>query len=322
MIELWAEAGPCDNSVEAALQYADAVHAAGAHALKVQWYNADTLVTPTAARYDHTGGPELSQHEMFSRSLYPYSLWDPVIERCAQLNIRFIPSVFDFEAVDYANHHSLPLLKIASGDLTYHALINYASDGRQLAISTGAATSPEIHAATDHLPPQQILMACHLEYPTPYHRANIARTYALQNEFPHFYPGFSDHTSGVDTIPLIVASGCAVIEKHFTLKPGQGYDSDFALSPDELRIAAQKIQGTLTVMGNSDLEPDTDEGPAREGARRSVYTRRLVPSGESITETDLIVLRPSYGVDPDQLSRYVGRSFDFDIPAFGQLPTL
>jgi len=185
-------------------------------------YNPDTVFTPDAPRYDNTSGPALTQNAAAANPIYPYTLWEPVIDKCRSLGVRFIPSVFDLEAVDVANEYNLPVLKIASGDLTYHELIRYASDGRQVALSTGAATVEEIEEAVNQLSWAQpnvnhILMACHLEYPTPYHRANIARSYSLQALFPHLVPGFSDHTPGVDTIPLIVASGCQVIEKHVTL---------------------------------------------------------------------------------------------------------
>lgn len=324
MIEFWAEAGPCDKSVDRAIEYAEAVHAAGAQALKVQWYNPDTLTTPIASRYDNTSGGAATQHELFANPIYPYERWEPVIERCQALGIRFIPSVFDLEAVQVANKFSLPLLKIASGDLTYHTLIRAAAEqGRQLAISTGAADLTEIAEAVDGLSPNHhILMACHLEYPTPYANANIARTFALQMSFPAFVPGFSDHTPGIDTIPLIVASGCVVIEKHFTLTPNQGYDSDFALDPDQLAAAVQKVQGTVAVMGNSDITPSQGEVAARIGARRSVYAARHIPAGQIITNEDLTVLRPFYGPEPDDLYRYLGRSFETDIPQFGELPNL
>jgi sialic acid synthase SpsE len=325
MIELWAEAGPCDKSIDRALEYADAVHQAGAQALKVQWYNPDKVFAPNAPRYDNTSGDATTQNEAAANPIYPYHLWEPVIDKCRTLGIRFIPSVFDLEAVDVANEFELPVLKIASGDITYHELIREASKGRQVALSTGASTGEEILAATNQLDHSQpdvnhILMACHLEYPTPYHRANLARSFALQINFPHLVPGFSDHTPGIDTIPLMVATGVQVIEKHFTLAQGLGYDSDFALSPVELRNAVLKIEGTVAVMGDSDITPDEFELPAREGARRSPYLARDIPAGQVLTADDLVILRPDYGISPQEAARYVGRSFEENLLAGGRLP--
>ncbi len=322
MIELWAEAGPCDNSVDKALDYVRAVHQSGAAAIKVQWYNADTLVVPGAARYDNTTGDAKNQYDMFKESIYPYQRWLPVIDLCKQLNIRFIPSVFDLEGVDVANDYELKVLKLASGDITYHELLRAASDGRQVAMSTGAATLVEVEKAVDQLSKgEHILMACHLEYPTPNHKANLARTFELQLNFPHMIPGFSDHTPGIDTIPLIVATGCQVIEKHFTLTPDQGYDSDFALSPVELRNAVLKIEGTTAVMGDTEIAPDAGERAARKGARRSLYAAQDIPAGKHLDSDDIAILRPFYGIEPWEAPSYYGRSFGMDIPKGGEFPT-
>ncbi len=321
MIEMWAEAGPCDNSVDKALKYVQEIADSGANAIKVQWYNAPALVVPTASRYDNTGGEATTQFDMFAESIYPYKRWDPVIDLAKDLNLRFIPSVFDKEGIDYANEKELPVLKIASGEITHHALIQAASEGRQVAMSTGASTLEEIERGVDQLSQgEHILMACHLEYPTAYEDANIARTFALQLNFPHMIPGFSDHTAGIDTVPLIVAAGCQVIEKHYTLQQGRGYDSDFALDKVQLRNAVNKIQGTTAVMGDSDLGWDPGEASAREGARRSPYAKHLIPSGHQVTMDDLVMLRPNYGPDPTDAHRFVGRNFGMDIPQWGQLP--
>jgi N-acetylneuraminate synthase len=325
MIELWAEAGKCGRNVDEALKFAESAVNNGASALKVQWYNPEAVFVPDAPRYDKTGGSATTQWEAEKDPLYPYELWEPVVDYCHSQNLRFIPSVFDKEAVDVADKFGLPTLKIASGDITYHELIRYASEGRQLALSTGASTLEEVELAVeqlDHTSGFNILMACHLEYPTPYHRANIARTFVLQEHFPYMMPGFSDHTPGVDTIPLIVATGCQVIEKHFTLEKGKGYDSDFALDPAELLEASKKIQGTLSVMGDSYLSADPSEDAAREGARRSPYARNAIPAGQVIVFDDLVMLRPSYGPTPQQGSRFVGLSFEDDIPALGKFPVL
>lgn len=325
MVEIWAEAGPCDKSIDKALEYARRAAEAGAAALKVQWYNPEKVFAPNASRYDHTSGEAATQNEAAANPIYPYEEWLPVIEACRDLNIKFIPSVFDFEAVDVAHDLGLHWVKIASGDLTYHDMIRYAISAQlQLAVSTGAATYQEIRDMVDStgLPSYSVLMACHLEYPTPLHRANIARTYTLSEYFPQYVPGFSDHTPGIDSIPLIVATGCQVIEKHFTLAQGQGYDSDFALAPVDLRNAVLKAETTLRMMGNSDLVTSEGEQQARVGARRSPYPNKAIPAGTEIHSEDLTILRPFYGVEPQEWSRYVGRSFEFDIPAFGHLPVL
>lgn len=321
-IEFWAEAGPCDNSVNAALAYVNAAYTAGASALKVQWYNAPKLVVPGVGRYDKTSGSETTQFDMFAQGIYPYSRWDPVIELTRRSNMEFIPSVFDHEAVEYAAHKNITTLKIASGDITYLDLITHASQScDRIAISTGGSTLDEVADAVEAVDSDcdLILLACHLEYPTPIERANLARTYDLQWAFPDSEAGFSDHTPGIDSIPLIVASGVTIIEKHFTLKKGQGYDSDFALDPVDLRNAILSVERTLTLMGDVSVSPDTDEMAGRTGARRSLYTSRAIPAGHAITPPDIAVLRPGTGLSPRDAQTVTGMAPRSDLPKHHQL---
>ena len=298
MIEIWAEAGPCENDIGKALEYVHAVSAAGAQALKVQWYRPETLVTLDAERYDKTSGSAKTQYELFKNSIYPYQRWEPVIDECRQQGIEFIPSVFDTEAALVAGELGLKTIKIASGDITYLDLIKVAakSTNERIAISTGASTEAEIDSAYMHATAADyvVLMACHLEYPTPLGEANVARLYAIGYGWPYSQLGFSDHTPGIDTIPLAVAAGANVIEKHFTLEANKGYDSDFALDPAGLRNAVLEAQRTLGLMGNSDLAPTMGERDARLGARRSLVLTKSLSAGEIVRPNDVAVLRPHH----------------------------
>ena len=320
MIEFWAEAGPCENSVAKALEYVHTAKEAGASALKVQWYNPETLVQPDTLRYDNTSGPAKSQRELFAHAIYPYERWAPVVETARALDLEFIPSVFDLEAVEQAKHFDIKTIKIASGDITYTEMITAsAKDQERIAISTGASTTDEIgvavKAASDAR--ETILMACHSEYPTPLDRANISRSYSLQADWPTTTPGFSDHTPGIASIPLIVATGVSVIEKHFTLEGGHGYDSDFALTPTDLRNAILSIQRTIAMMGDGVLSATEEEAAARSGARRSLVLTRSLKAGTALTAEMLSALRPHLEGAPTPAERYevMGRTVKEDMNA-------
>lgn len=307
-MQIWAEAGPCGGSVSEALKAADQVASAGADALKVQWFRPDMLVTPTAPRYDRTDhqGRE-TQYQEFSRhpSIWPYDRWHPVIERCAQHGIGFIPSVFDGDAVLDAvqmqrAEMGVSTLKIASGDITYRSLIEIAAlHADTLVISTGASTMDEVvravgwaRAVDPHV--DLILLACHLEYPTEVKNARLGRLLALQGQFHEWSGvrvGYSDHTPGTATTGLLAAMGCAVQEKHFSLHPGKGGgDHDFAVGRQALARMVAAVGGVYQIIENVDLEPTLGEMAARTGARRSLYLRRGVES--HVTAEDVIALRP------------------------------
>jgi len=321
MIEIWAEGGACDKNIKSALKYVRAVADAGAQALKVQWYQPETHLIPDALRYDQTEGPAKTQWEVIKNPIYPYERWVSVIDLARDQGIEFIPSVFDHESIDFAEQMGIKTIKIASGEITNFELISHAAEvAKRIALSTGGSTLDEVDEALSHIQgPEIVLMACHLEYPTPVERANIARTFDLQYNFPDETPGFSDHTAGILSIPLIVATGCQVIEKHFTLAKGHGYDSDFALDAIDLRNAVISAERTMTLMGDSTVTPDASEMRAREGARRSCYTARAIPTGKPLDPYDIVVLRPGTGLPPSAASTLEGMAPSKDLPKHHQL---
>lgn len=298
-MHIWAEVGACEGSLDYAISAADAVHRAGAHALKVQWLTPDKIFSKDAVRYDHTPGEWTQQADGYPRTLN-HAGWTVVAEHCAEIGLGFIPAVFDTGAVLEASLMGLAMMKIASGDITNEKLIKAAgfSDVPNLTLSTGGATMEEVERAVRWVqetdPSKSItLLACHLEYPTPVPDAHLGRIIALREKFPNLNIGYSDHTHGLDTTPLAVCLGAQVLEKHFTLDRDIGTgDHAFAVDETQLSEMVQLSQLTLSVVDNIELIPTPGEQAALTGARRSLYAARAIEKGTRLTEDDLIPLRP------------------------------
>lgn len=323
-MHIWAEAGACEGSVEYALLAARTVHEAGAHALKVQWLNTDTIFSKDAVRYDHTPGDWVLQAGGYPKTL-TYDEWSKVAELCSTIGIGFIPAVFDVSAVNNAAEIGLSMVKVASGDLTNEQLIRSVglSGIPNVTLSTGAATMDEVTRAVRWIqggsPSASItLLACHLEYPTAIEQAHLGRIIALRQEFPNLNVGYSDHTPGIDIVPLVVCLGAQVLEKHFTLdrEIGTG-DHSFAVDKDELAEMVRLSQSTISVMDNIELVPTPGEQAALVGARRSLYAARDIEAGSRIEEDDLIPLRPysAEAVDAAKFWATVGKRAFVDIKA-------
>jgi len=319
---IWAEAGPCEGDIEYAKRAAHAVHKAGAHALKVQWLTPDTIFSKEAARYDHTPGEWILQADGYPKVI-PYADWREIADLCVTLGIGFVPSLFDVSAVRVAAEMDLAMVKVASGDITNEQLIKAIGTSKipNITISTGASTIEEVTQAVRWVqesdPSKSItLLACHLEYPTEVVNAHLGRIVALRDQFPNLNVGYSDHTSGLDTVPLAVCLGAQVLEKHFTLDRDIGVgDHSFAVDGDDLVEMVHLSQLTLSVVDNIELEPTPGEQAARVGARRSLYAARDIESGSHITEDDLVPLRPysSEAVDASCFEETVGLRAFVDI---------
>jgi len=315
-MEIWAEAGGCDGEPSYGVAAAEVVARAGAQALKVQWLRPETIFSKDAPRYDNTSGAWTDQAGGYRRVIYPYDRWEPVVAACRANGIDFIPAVFEEDAVTATDRMNITHVKIASGDITNERLIRYAAGAGnidRMTISTGASTMDEVERAVrwaqDEDPKMQFtLLACHLEYPSPVTSANIGRILALKAAWPGATIGYSDHTPGLDTIPLAAVLQAEVLEKHFTLHPGVGGgDHDFAVDPEQLGDMVRMAQYVYAMVGDVEMQPTPGESAARTGARRSLYARSDIEKGERLTDDLVIPLRPyvSGAVDAAEWSKAV-----------------
>jgi N,N'-diacetyllegionaminate synthase len=330
-MEIWAEAGTCEGSVEYALLAAQAVHDAGADALKVQWHDPARIFSLNVPRYDKTDSRSITQNELAAAHI-PYEDWRPVVDKCNTLGIRFIPSIFDPESIPFLEKFALSHAKIASGDITNRWLIQEVADALRfhqpwqptLCISTGASTADEIKRAIKWVADAKFrgtlqLLACHLAYPTDDTEAHLGRVVALAalvtemntnrqvGNIARIEVGYSDHTTSLDTPTLLAAMGVSVLEKHFTLLGrGHGSDHEFAVDPPQLFNLVQAKDRAVTMMGNYILSPTVNELPAREGARRSLAASRDIAKGSRLTVDMFTMLRPGTGIPPYDLERVIG----------------
>ena len=303
------EIGPANGD----LSYAkDVVHAAvesGAHWVKGQIYDRDLLTTKPAKSYAQEGitVPDL-QYDGFEKQL-TLDEWAEVAELCKHLGIGFFFSVFDSGGIRFGQQIGVRRYKIASGDITYAALIEaVASTGKTVILSTGASTEDEIRRAVGWITVRNtnlVVLACTLAYPCRPEWANLSRIKTLRPIWPEI--GYSDHTFGVGALHRAHHWGAVMVEKHFTITPGAGGDHDFAVTPKQLQQIISWTTGDPLYDGDGVLEPLIPEEPARIGARRSLFVTRDVPEGDVLTEADLIALRPGGGIEPWQMDDYLNR---------------
>ena len=230
-----AEAGVHhQNSVELAKDYIRQAKLAGADAIKFQTYTADKLVTRTATAYWDAQDAS-TQHEVFSRrSLLTRDDYATLFRYAAEVGVQLLSTPFDPHSADMLASLGMAAFKIASGDLTYSQLLEHiAGFGRPVLLSTGASTLDEVRQAVGTLTRsgarEIALLHCSLAYPTKPQDANLSRIAALHTAFPDVVLGYSDHTAppGSDVLcPIAVASGAAIVEKHYslnTLLPGDDH---------------------------------------------------------------------------------------------------
>lgn len=311
-----AEAGSNhDGDFQTACELIRQAKRAGADAIKFQIYQADTLIH--AKEF-----PEF--HEKFSRFEFPLDWTEKLIQLAKAEGIIFLATPFDSQAVGLLNRLAVPAFKIASGDLTYHSLLNQiARTKKSVFLSTGMATLAEVEAAVAVIRKTKnrglILLHCVANYPASLDELNLRAIPLLQEKFGCPI-GFSDHTLGEIAALGAVGLGACVLEKHFTLKrSNEGLDHAHATEPGELSKLIQKIRDLETALGQKVKEPQASEKPRRIRARRSVYARKVLRRGERIKEQDVIFLRPRKALGAEHWHRIKGKRLKKLIPVLGRI---
>jgi len=315
-----AEAGVNHNGdLQKAIELIYLAAEAGADVVKFQTFKADKIASKTAkkAKYqsENMGGNDDSQYNMLKYLELSEEDHHTLIEECKKREIQFLSTAFDVEGIDFLDSLELPFFKSPSGEITnYPYLKRLAEKGKPVVLSTGMADMYEVKAAvkvlTEHgMDKKNItVLHCNTEYPTPMEDVNLKAMNSMGEELG-VQIGYSDHTLGIEVPIAAVALGARVIEKHFTLDRNlPGPDHRASLEPDELKemvIAIRNIEKALS--GSGRKEPSPSELKNIEVARKSIHTTRAMKAGETITEKDIIALRPGNGISPMEWENVIGR---------------
>ena len=313
--------GNHNGSLATALALVDAVAEAGAHAIKLQTYTADTMTVDVrhprfriSQSHDLWSGEYL--YQLFERAHTPWEWHEPIFERARERGLTPFSSPFDRTAVELLEKLDTPLYKIASSEITDLPLVRLvASTGKPVVISTGMASVSEIaaavEAARDAGCSDLVVLSCTASYPAPPEETNLRRIPVLA-ETLGVPVGLSDHTLGIGVPVAAVALGACLIEKHVTLdRADGGVDSAFSLEPAEVRSLVVESERAWQALGSTRIGPTEAE---RESLRfrRSLYVVADVRTGEAVTEANVRSIRPTGGLAPDAIGTVVGRTFRRD----------
>ena len=317
-----AEAGANhEGEVEKAFQLIDAAKESGVDAIKFQNYTASKLTTKTAPKYWDDGIENESQFDVFNKldKLHDDE-WRQIFEHANKKNITCFSTPFDLESVDLLESFNVPAYKIASADITHIPLIKkIASKKKPVFMSTGMASIEEIHDAISAIQDQGneeiVIMHCITSYPTKSEDANLEMITSLNQEFPDYVVGYSDHTLGIDIAIFSTFYGSKCIEKHFTYDKNLSISRDHRLSLDsnDFKELIRKLKLCEISHGSGIRENFVAEDDAVKYARRSIVSAKKILKGTTITEDLLEIKRPGTGIKPKFLNEIIGKSASKDI---------
>jgi pseudaminic acid synthase len=314
-----------NGSIELALQTIRAAAEAGADAVKLQTYTADTITI------DHDGPGFVIEDGLWKgRKLFdlyyeahtPWDWHERLFQEARDHGLFCFSSPFDPTAVDLLESLGNPIYKVASFEITDVPLIEYiASKGKPVVISTGIATEEEIADAIDACKrmgnDRVTLLKCTSAYPAPIEDANLKTMVDMRQRFG-VPTGLSDHTMGHTVAVAAVALGATMVEKHFILDRSLGgVDSAFSMEPAEFKAMVDQIRLTEAALGSVTYEMTEKKMKSRQFSR-SLYAVRDISIGEAFTPENVRSIRPGWGANPANMRTLLGtnasRSFKYGDP--------
>ncbi len=311
-----------DGDLEKAKELIYMCAEAGADAAKFQHFSAETIVSDFGFK---NLGSKQSHQEKWSKSVYEVykdaSLnidWTPILkETCQDAGIAFFTSPYSYELVDHVDKY-VTAYKIGSGDITWLNLIKYiANKNKPMIIASGASSFEDVCKAMDVIQQQNndiCLMQCNTNYTGSlenfkYINLNVINTF--KKNFPNVVLGLSDHTPGHTTVLGAVAYGAKMIEKHFTDDQNRdGPDHQFSMNPKTWKEMVERTRELEYALGDGIKIVEQNEKETVILQRRAIRIVKDLPSGHTLSEDDLICLRPcpNDAIEPFEYEMVIGKT--------------
>lgn len=297
-----------------ALETIHAAKKAGADAIKLQTYTAETItmdVDKEDFKIKGTIWDGRKLFELYQEAFTPWEWHKELFDEAKKVGLECFSSPFDFTAVDFLESLGTPAYKIASFEITDIPLIEYtASKMKPIILSTGIATKEDIDLAIATIRKtgndQIALLKCTSSYPAPIEEANLKMIAEFTREYG-VISGLSDHTLGVVAPVVAVAMGARIIEKHFILDRSiGGPDASFSLNKEEFTQMVESVRQAEVSLGSTDFQV-TQKSKEGRMFSRSLYFDTNLAVGDLVKEKSVRSVRPGYGLHPKFQSEVVGK---------------
>ena len=309
------------GELEIALETIRAAKRAGADAIKIQTYTADTITLNSNKdcfkinQGTHWDGQYL--YDLYKQASLPWEWHSKIFETAKEEGLICFSSPFDFTAVDFLEELNCPIYKIASFEITDIPLLSYvASKGKPMIISTGIAKIDDIELAIETCKKSGnndiTILKCTSAYPADPADSNLMTIPDIKERFG-VKVGLSDHTMGIEGPIVATVLGASVIEKHFILnKSIGGPDAHFSLDEKEFTEMVKAVRKAEQMMGVAEYEMTEKKKKSRQFSR-SLFVVKDVKAGEQITEENVRSIRPGFGMHPKHLFGLIGKFFNRDV---------
>lgn len=304
-----------------AVEILHAAKEAGADAVKIQTYTADTITIDSDKPYFQITQGTLwdgrTLYDLYKEAYTPWDWTERLMEEARKIGITLFSSPFDLTAVDYLENLNVPCYKIASFEITDIPMIRkIAKTGKPIIFATGIAYEKDIELALDTCKKEGnekiILLKCTSAYPAPFEAVNLEMIPFLADKYDCI-SGLSDHTMGYSVAIASVAKGARMIEKHMTLRRADGgADSAFSMEPEEFKQMCIGVRQVEKALGKVTFELSEKQAREREHTR-SLFVAEDIKAGEVFTAVNMRSVRPGYGLHTKYYEEILGKRATRDL---------
>ena len=305
-----------NNSMTRTLKIIKEAKKVGAHAIKLQTYDANSMTLNSNNKFflikdKKSLWYKKNLYDLYKKAALPYSWYKEIFAEAKKNDIICFSTPFDENAVDYLDNYNVPAYKIASFENNHIPLLEKVIKNKKpLIISLGATTKREINYLYNFLIKKKFynfaFLQCTSAYPAKIEDSNIKTIIDLKKKYK-VEIGLSDHTLGIGAAVAAISYGATIIEKHFTLdKNAGGFDDIFSMDPDEFRLLVNETKNAWLSLGKISYGLSKDE-KRHKMFKRSIFVSKDIKKNEKFTKDNLKIVRPSNGLDPMYFKSVIGK---------------
>ena len=305
-----------NNNLNRALKLVYEAKKAGADAVKLQTYKANTITLKSKNKEFLINDKKSIWHGKYLYDLYkqgstPWGWHKKIFDYAKKNKIICFSSPFDEEAVDFLDKLNCPAFKIASFENNHFPLMKkIISKKKPAIISTGASKLQDIRNIVNFFKRKKFknfaLLKCTSSYPSSATESNLKTISDLRKKF-NIEVGLSDHTPGIGAAIIAIAYGATIIEKHFTLsRKGGGLDDSFSIEPNELSLLVEESRRAWLSKGKTFYGITKSEKKSLI-FKRSIFTTKNIKKGEIFSKENISIVRPGFGTSPINFKKFIGK---------------
>ena len=306
-IFLIAEAGVNHNGdIKIAHKLIDRASNAGADAIKFQTFTANEGISdnsPLAGHHIKNVGKSISHYDLIKKLELPFNSFINLKKHCEDNGLIFISTPYDIKSAEFLIQINSDIIKVASSELMNYPMLQVLGDSKTpLILSTGMSRWDEIKDAISFVGrfhSKICILKCTSNYPCSYESINLKGIKKLQEKFPDYIIGFSDHSIGLEASLGSIGFGARIIERHFTLdKNAWGPDHKASMDPKEFKVFVDKIRKLEKAFGKEKWDIQDEELSQRSAMQKGSYARHDIKKGDVVNVNDFKFLRPKGEITP------------------------